>query len=62
MPDDSNIRGGRDRERVSAEQKHEVDYLQRQFPSLSQEEIIEAIRQTGPDRDSVMEYLSKKSK
>jgi DNA-directed RNA polymerase subunit F len=49
---------GRDRELVS-EQEHEVAYLMR-TAKVTRQKALEAIREAGPSRDKVMEYLRKK--
>jgi hypothetical protein len=57
MPDGKD-RSGRNREFVSV-QEHEIAFLMRTF-GVSRQEVLEAIREFGPDRDKVMIYLSKK--
>ncbi|MDX0516360.1 DUF3606 domain-containing protein [Sinorhizobium medicae] len=49
---------GRDRELVS-EQEHEVAYLMR-TTKVTRHKALEAIRDAGPNREKVMEYLGKK--
>ncbi|WP_248447126.1 DUF3606 domain-containing protein [Sinorhizobium meliloti] len=49
---------GRDRELVS-EREHEVAYLMR-TAKVTRQKALEAIREAGPSRDKVMEYLRKK--
>ncbi|WP_037460646.1 DUF3606 domain-containing protein [Sinorhizobium fredii] len=48
---------GRDSEFVST-QEHEVAYLMK-ATNKTKEEVLKAIREIGPDRQMVMEYLSK---
>ncbi|RVI83911.1 DUF3606 domain-containing protein [Sinorhizobium meliloti] len=49
---------GRDRELVS-EQEHEVAYLMR-TATVTRQKALEAIREAGPDRKKVMDYLQQK--
>ncbi len=49
-----------DRSRIEIDDPHEVDYLGYQFPWLSREEILEAIKRHGPDRDRVLTFLERK--
>ncbi|APG93008.1 DUF3606 domain-containing protein [Sinorhizobium americanum] len=48
---------GRDSEFVST-QEHEIAYLM-QRTNKAREEVLKAIREVGPDRQMVMDYLSK---
>ncbi|WOS65357.1 DUF3606 domain-containing protein [Sinorhizobium fredii] len=48
---------GRDSEFVST-QEHEIAYLMSAM-NKTREEVVKAIREVGPDRQMVMEYLSK---
>ena len=59
MPDDKNIRGEGDRRRVAKEETWEVDYLIEQT-GATQEEIAEAIRKVGNNREKVEAYLRNK--
>ncbi|PII38518.1 hypothetical protein T190_19415 [Sinorhizobium meliloti CCBAU 01290] len=49
---------GRDRELVS-EQEHEVAYLMR-TAKVTRQKALEAIREAGPNRKKVMDYLQSK--
>ncbi|RVH27070.1 DUF3606 domain-containing protein [Sinorhizobium meliloti] len=49
---------GRDRELVS-EQEQEVAYLMR-TARVTRQKALEAIREAGPNRDKVMDYLQSK--
>lgn len=62
MADNPEIRGGRDRSRINAEQPYEVEYVHRQFPFFSHDEILDAIKQKGPNREAVMAFLEERSK
>ncbi|MEY9199399.1 hypothetical protein ABIA16_004578 [Sinorhizobium fredii] len=48
---------GRDRELVST-QEHEVAYLMR-TAKVTRQKALEAIREAGPDRKKVIDYLAK---
>lgn len=61
MADNPEQRGRQDRDRVSADQPYEVEYLHRKFPHLSHEQILEAIKAKGPMRDDVMSFLEAES-
>jgi hypothetical protein len=60
MADNPNLKG-RDKNRIDADQPYEVEYVHRQFPNLSRDEIIEAIRSKGPDRSAVITFLEKRN-
>jgi hypothetical protein len=62
MADNPEKRGGRDRSRIDPDQPHEVEYVHRQFPFMSREEIVDAIRTNGPGREAVMAFLEERSK
>ncbi|AEG06844.1 DUF3606 domain-containing protein [Sinorhizobium meliloti] len=49
---------GRDRDLVS-EQEHEVAYLMR-TAKVTRQKALEAIREAGPDRKKVIDYLQRK--
>jgi hypothetical protein len=53
MSDDKNFRGQQDRLRVDANDPNEVEYLHRQFPDKSHEEIKKAIQAAGPLREDI---------
>jgi hypothetical protein len=57
MADDPKKRG-RDLELVS-EQEHEVAYIMR-TAKVTRQKALKAIREPGPSRDKVMEYLGRK--
>lgn len=50
---------GRDSELVSV-QEHEVAYLMKEA-KVTRQKALEAIREAGPDRKKVMDYLRKRS-
>lgn len=57
MSDDKSKVGQQDRLRVDANDPGEVEYLHRQFPEYSHDEIREAIQSRGPLRDDIVSYL-----
>ncbi|MDW9855085.1 DUF3606 domain-containing protein [Sinorhizobium meliloti] len=57
MADDPKKKG-RDRELVS-EQEHEVAYLMK-AAKVTRQKALQAIREAGPDRKNVMDYLQRK--
>jgi len=58
MPDNKDLRGGQDRQRVAADQEHEVTYLAQKL-NVSEEEIKRALDQVGNSREKVEEHLRK---
>jgi hypothetical protein len=61
MPDNTEDKGSQDRNRVAANQDWEIDYMVTKF-NVTRQEIREAIKEVGNDRDAVEEYFRKKSK
>ncbi|RVN82037.1 DUF3606 domain-containing protein [Sinorhizobium meliloti] len=57
MADDPKKKG-RDRELVSV-QEHEVAYLMK-AAKVTRQKALQAIREAGPDRKNVMDYLQRK--
>jgi hypothetical protein len=57
MADNKDQQDGRDRSKIDANDPSEVEYVHKQFPHLSHEEVFEAIRTKGPNREEVMNYL-----
>jgi hypothetical protein len=60
MADDKTNVGKQDDIRVDANDPSEVEYLHRQFPHLSHQEVKEAIEKAGPLRGDIIAYLQKK--
>lgn len=60
MSDNKNVRDGRDNAKIDINDPSEVEYVHRQFPNLAHDQIIEAIKQKGPSREDVMNYLKTK--
>lgn len=61
MPDNKNIRDKRDSSKIDANDPSEVEYVHKQFPGLTHEQVLEAIRSKGPSREAVMDHLKTKS-
>jgi hypothetical protein len=59
MADDKNKQGRQDDDRVDSNDKSEVEYVHRQFPSKTHQQIIDAIKKAGPMRKNIMDYLRK---
>lgn len=59
MPDNRNLRGRQDRERVALQEDYEVDYLRKKF-GVTTTKVLEAIRAVGNDRYKVEDYLREK--
>jgi hypothetical protein len=60
MADDKKNVGRQDDIRVDANDPSEVEYLHRQFPGKSHQEIRKAIEEAGPLRADIIAYLQKK--
>lgn len=60
MSDDKSKRSQQDRDRVDINDPSEVEYVHQQFPELEHQQIVEAIREKGPMRKAIMEYLKSK--
>lgn len=57
MSDNKNQQGRQDDARVDANDPNEVEYLHRQFPGKSHEEIKKAIKEKGPLRKDIVAWL-----
>jgi hypothetical protein len=60
MSDNKTVRDGRDRAKIDVNDPSEVEFVHKQFPNLSHEQIVEAIKEKGPSRQAVMTYLNSK--
>ncbi|HUP11342.1 MAG TPA: DUF3606 domain-containing protein [Niastella sp.] len=60
MSDNKNNVGTQDDIRVDSQDASEVEYLHRQFPEKTHEEIKEAIKTAGPLRVNIVAYLQRK--
>ena len=58
MSDNKDSRDGRDRSRVDSNDPSEVEYVHQQFPNLSHEQVVEAIKSQGPSRDAIYAFLN----
>lgn len=62
MSDSKQNIGKQDRIRIDSKDPNEVEYVHRQFPSFTHEQILVAIKRAGPFREEVMKYLKKLGK
>lgn len=60
MADNKNITGQRDSAKIDINDASEVEYVHQQFPNLAHTQIVEAIKEKGPSREAVMNYLKTK--
>jgi uncharacterized protein (DUF433 family) len=58
MSDSKQNVGQQDRIRIDANDKSEVEYVHQQYPHLSHQQVLEAIRSKGPIREDVINYLN----
>jgi hypothetical protein len=59
MPDNKEKKGKGDAMRVDSMDPNEVEYLHRQFPEKSHQEIKDAIKAAGPMRSDIIGRLKK---
>lgn len=59
MSDNKKQKGKQDRIRVDKNDPEEIEYLQRKFPGLSHNWIVDAIRKAGPFRKNIVGFLRK---
>lgn len=57
MSDNKSINDGRDRSRVDSNDASEVEYLHRQYPNLTHEQVLNAVKQAGPLRTDIEQEL-----
>ncbi|MBO9563857.1 MAG: DUF3606 domain-containing protein [Niastella sp.] len=62
MADNKQNTGRQDDIRVDSNDPSEVEYLHRQFPDKSHEEIKKAIQAKGPIRKDIVAFLSGENK
>lgn len=60
MSDNKQNIGKQDDIRVDVNDPSEVEFLHRQFPDKTHEEIVKAIREAGPMRVNIVAYLQRK--
>jgi len=58
--DNTNLRGGRDRGRVSGSQPHEVRYLSEKF-GVEKQIVMDAIRACSGQRELIEDYLKERT-
>lgn len=46
-----------DRIRVNASDPSEVEYVHKQFPHLTHQQVLDAVREKGPMREDIIKYL-----
>jgi hypothetical protein len=59
MPDNKDQTGQQDRIRVDSNDPSEVEYLHKQYPAMSHQQIVDAIRVAGPLRADIIAWLDK---
>jgi hypothetical protein len=59
MSDNKDSRDGRDRSKVDSNDTSEVEYVHQQYPHLSHEQVLEAIKAHGPNREAINAFLEK---
>lgn len=57
MSDSKQNVGQQDRLRVDANDPSEVEYVHRQFPGLTHQQVLNAIKEKGPLREDVIKFL-----
>jgi uncharacterized protein (DUF433 family) len=57
MADNKDLKTQQDKIKVDLNDNNEVEYLHSQFPELEREQIVEAIKEKGPLRKNITEYL-----
>ena len=62
MADNKNITDKRDKVKIDINDTSEVEYVHQQFPRLAHSQIVEAIKEKGPSREAVMNYLKTKGR
>lgn len=61
MSDNKNLRDNRDRSRVSGIEDYELSYLQEKL-GVSREQVMDAIKAVGNDRQKVEDYLKNRGR
>lgn len=57
MSDNKNMNTNQDRIRVDSNDKNEVEYVHQQFPHLTHQQVLDAVKAKGPMREDIMAYL-----
>jgi hypothetical protein len=58
--DNKKMTDQRDRSKIDINDASEVEFVHQQFPNLQHSQIVEAIKEKGPNRENVMNYLKTK--
>lgn len=58
MSDNKQLRGKQDRNKVNSQEPYEVEDLHQKYPHLSHDEVREAVKKFGPDRENIEKHLS----
>ena len=58
--DNKKMTDKRDRSKIDIYDPSEVEFVHQQFPALEHAQIVKAIREKGPARTAVMDYLETK--
>ena len=61
MADNKDLRDGRDRDRVAGNEEYEVRHLSEKM-NVSAEEVRNAIKQVGNNREKIEEFLRNKNR
>ncbi|RYY70327.1 MAG: DUF3606 domain-containing protein [Chitinophagaceae bacterium] len=59
MSDNKQTQDRRDDVNIDSNDASEVEYVHQQFPHLTHQQVLEAIKAKGPSREAVMAYLEK---
>jgi hypothetical protein len=59
MSDDKKNTGKQDDIRVDSNDPSEVEYLHRQYPNKTHQEVLDAIKKYGPMRRDIVEQLKR---
>ena len=60
MSDNKTMTDQRDSVKIDIHDPSEVEYVHQQFPNLEHSQIVQAIKEKGPSRKAVMDYLQTK--
>ena len=61
MSDDKSLRDNRDKSKVDANDRGEVEALHQQWKQFSHAQIIDAIKTYGPNREDIEAHLSRQA-
>ena len=61
MPDNTDLRGQQDRERINTSENYELRYMEEKL-GVSREQLLQAIHEVGNSREKVEEYLRNQQK